>query len=183
MVVCNLNSMKYLFKIILSVVISITTLACQSTERKPTATSNEDITELTKVLEAFLGSSIADCRKLTRELYPDSLAIIAIMDTALYDTTAAYLNRIQKERFTIQPRYDHKDIIIYKATTEDLKLGTTNALNFPSDYHYLAAHLTKNLTLYRAKFVVPGYQAGAAYDLFVKINGRWVFFPELYKVI
>lgn len=51
----------------------------------------------------------------------------------------------------------------------------------PGGYTQQAAHLKPGLKVYGFEYVVPGEQHGMSYDGLVKLNGKWVMIPKMWR--
>lgn len=82
----------------------------------------------------------------------------------------------------IGPKPGQTELLLWSATTDELKAGTGNAGKFPGGYKRAAEHLKPGLTVYRWKFVEPGKTLGMAFDGLYNIGGRWVLMPKPWRI-
>lgn len=76
------------------------------------------------------------------------------------------------------------ELKLFKATTDEMKSGTSEALaEFPGGYKQVVAQLKPGLTIYRWKYTKPGNSLGMAYDGLVYVNGHWAWFPKPWRVL
>jgi hypothetical protein len=76
------------------------------------------------------------------------------------------------------------ELKLFKATTDDLKAGTSEAVSeFPGGYKQIAGQFKPGLTMYRWKYTKPGDSLGMAYDGLVYVNGHWAWFPKPWRVL
>jgi hypothetical protein len=74
-------------------------------------------------------------------------------------------------------------LLLWAASSGELKKGTGDSEFFPAGYMKAAPHFKDGLTFYRFKFVRPGEATGFAWDGLVFVNGRWVIFPKPWRVV
>jgi hypothetical protein len=82
----------------------------------------------------------------------------------------------------IGPNPGQTEILLWSATTDQLKAGAGNAGHFPGGYKRAAQFLKPGVTVYRWKFVKPGERLGMAFDGLYNIDGRWVLMPKPWRV-
>lgn len=70
------------------------------------------------------------------------------------------------------------EVLLWAATSEELRAGAGSARSFPAEYLLVAPHLKPHHTLYRFKFVQPGTTCGVTFDGLVRIRHSWVIFPR-----
>lgn len=86
-------------------------------------------------------------------------------------------------QLVIAPKPGQTQLLLFSASTEDLKTWKGNAaLHFPGGYQKVAAKYKDGLTLYAFKFVEPGQTLGMAYDGLVFVNGHWRIFPKPWRI-
>ena len=83
----------------------------------------------------------------------------------------------------IGPKEGQTEVLVWKATTEELQAGTGDAGEFPGGYKAAAPKLKPGLVFYRFKFVKPGETTGMAYDGLVRLDGRWRMFPKPWRAL
>lgn len=76
------------------------------------------------------------------------------------------------------------EVLVRKATTDDLKAWTSQAeADFPGGYQRAAKTFKSGLTIYRWKYVKPGETLGMAFDGLVYVNGHWAWFPKPWRAL
>jgi hypothetical protein len=83
----------------------------------------------------------------------------------------------------IGPKEGQTEVLVWKATTEELRAGTGDAKEFPGGWKTAAEKLSPGLTFHRFKFVKPGEATGMAYDGLIFLNGRWRMFPKPWRAL
>mgnify|MGYP007134684063 CR=1 FL=1 len=97
------------------------------------------------------------------------------------ETVYASLWEMVKTR-PVGPKEGQTELLLWSATTDELKKGTGNASKFPGGYQKAVNHLKPGLMVCRWKFVAPGKTLGMAFDGLYNINGRWVLMPKPWRV-
>jgi len=87
------------------------------------------------------------------------------------------------EKHPIGPKAGQTELLLWSATTDELKAGTGNSDKFPGGYKRVAQHLKPGLTVYRWKFVKPGETLGMAFDGLYNVGGRWVLMPKPWRIV
>lgn len=136
------------------------------------------------LLEQFLKPG-ADHAALSMQLKPTSADYRAVFASEEHAAKAeqAYAGlwgMVQKR--PIQPKAGQTELLLWSATTDELKQGTGNAGKFPGGYNKAAPHLKPGLTVYRFKFVEPGKTLGMAFDGLYNLDGRWVLMPKPWRI-
>ena len=120
------------------------------------------------------------CKLLSKNILPNNAEIKAVFPSPVIQRQVeSYIK--QQKKYIICPRSEQTELLIYQVTTTDLLNDTGEAADFPSPYYNLAKHLREGLIIYRFKFVIENYQAGNSYEGLIKINGKWVIFPKIWK--
>ncbi len=86
-------------------------------------------------------------------------------------------------KFVVKPNAGQTELLLWAATSEDLKNGSGDAGKFPGGYKSVVQHLQPGVTFYRFKFVKPGETLGMAFDGLVHVNGRWTIIPKPWRVL
>ncbi|WP_158710143.1 hypothetical protein [Streptomyces katrae] len=85
---------------------------------------------------------------------------------------------------TLDVAREKTEIKVAKATTDDLRNWPNQpSEEFPLGYEKVAPYLKPGTTIYRWKYLEPGEVLGKAYDGMAYVNGRWVWFPKLWRVL
>ncbi len=85
--------------------------------------------------------------------------------------------------FAIKPNPGQTKLLLWKATTEELKNRTGDAEQFPGGYFNVIHRIKPGHTIFRWKFVKPGKTIGMAFDGLVYINGAWKVFPKPWRAL
>lgn len=135
------------------------------------------------LLSAFLAPA-ADHAKLSAALAPTSGDYTAaFVGDAAAKAEAGYKQAWADGRMVLKPNAGQTELLLWKATSEELNAGTGDAKQFPGGYQEIAKHLKPGVTWYRFKFVEPGETLGMAFDGLACINGRWTIFPKPWRVL
>ena len=133
----------------------------------------------------FLKTNKATQQKLTKALRPNFKDIQAIFpDTAIQNKAQKYINRLfDKEKFQIQPLGESNKILIWTASTNDFNDAIGDAIHFPSNFIQIIPYLKDGTIIHRFKFVKDQFPAGVSFEGLVKVNGKWVIFPKIWKIL
>ena len=82
----------------------------------------------------------------------------------------------------IKPKSHQTELLLWSATSADLKQWNKKADYFPGGYRNVADQFNDGITVYRFKFVKPGEALGMAYDGLIRVNGQWRIFPKPYRI-
>lgn len=136
-------------------------------------------------LSKFLAAD-ADRAALSLGLKPSSADYRAVFTTeAVAKAAEAKYEGLwaQVSRRPIAPKAGQTELLLWKATTDELKAGAGDAGQFPGGYKQVLEHLKPGLTVFRWKFVEPGKKIGMAFDGLYNLDGRWVFMPKPWRVV
>jgi len=135
------------------------------------------------LLEEFLQHPV-DRVAMSRSLQPsaDDYAAIFSADD-LTKIVAKYAEQWTENRYVVDPRDGETEILLWKATTEQLREGSGDAREFPEGYRTVAHRLKPGLVFYRCKFVRPKSKHGMTYDGLVFVNDHWVMVSKPYRVL
>ena len=75
------------------------------------------------------------------------------------------------------------ELACWESSRSQLLAYEGEARFFPGGYREIARHLNPDLQVYRVKFLEPGRNIGAAYDLFVYVNGHWVLLWQPWRLV
>ena len=95
----------------------------------------------------------------------------------------AYEEHWSKEQYVIEVQEGQTELLLWRATTEQLRDASGDASEFPSGYRKVAEKFKPGLTFYRFKFVKPNDKHGMTYDGLVFVNGHWVMVSKPYRVL
>lgn len=125
----------------------------------------------------------ADFKKLTADLKPTSADYAAYFDTSVAAEAEKNYDTLWNNSPAFQPQAGQTELLLYKATTEEIKNKTGEGADFPGGYADVIDKIKPNQTIYHFKFVKPGETLGMAFDGLVYINSHWVLFPKPWKTI
>lgn len=118
---------------------------------------------------------------IVESLIPKDEDYAAVFEAAWADQAkTAYKEGLwnKAEKIEIKPKEGQTELLMWKATTEELRSGAGDAREFPGGYKMVADKLKPGVTWYRWKFCKPGETLGMAYDGLVFVNGHWAWFPK-----
>jgi hypothetical protein len=134
-------------------------------------------------LEMFLKPG-ADRAALSKPLAPTKADCEAVFDGAIAAKAFdAYSKAFASGKGVIDPGEGRTQLLLFSATTDDLKAANEKAKTFPGGYKDIAGKLKGGLTFYRWKYVKPGETLGMAYDGLVYVNGHWAWFPKPWRFL
>lgn len=126
-----------------------------------------------------------DAAALTQALKPTSADYAALFDgDAAAKAEDGYAPLWADAKTVIGADPANTEVLIMKATTDDLKAWTPQAnADFPGGYERAAKTFKSGLTVYRWKYVKPGATMGMAFDGLVFVNGHWAWFPKPWRAL
>jgi hypothetical protein len=135
------------------------------------------------LLAAFVKPG-ADLVALSQALRPTRADYEAVF-TAELATKAetVYGQAWDSGQMVVAPKQGQTQVLIFSATSEELKTWTGGSTEFPGGWKNVGAQLKPGVRFYRFKFVVPGESLGMAYDGLAFVNGRWRIFPKPWRLI
>lgn len=137
-----------------------------------------------KALLAKFVAEGADAEALTGALRPTSADYAAVFTgEAAKKAEAAYAPAWDAGQLVVRPKPGQTEVLLFEATTDQIKAGDEAAKDFPGGYAGVAEQLQPGVTLYRFKFVEPGKTLGMAYDGLTHVNGRWAIFPKPWRAL
>lgn len=126
----------------------------------------------------------ADVEALTAALRPATADYAAVfVGDAAAKAEAGYKDPWDNGYMKLAPKAGQTELLLWAASSDDLKAGEGNAREFPGGYKSVVEHLEPGVIWYRFKFVKPGETLGLAFDGLVHVNGRWVLFPKPWRVL
>ncbi|MFW5738905.1 MAG: hypothetical protein ACOC1F_00920 [Myxococcota bacterium] len=135
------------------------------------------------LVQAFLEPD-ADTAAMTRSLRPSTEDYGDIfVDDVLTEVRSKYEERWNEGKYEIKAKEGQTKVLMWKATTEELREGTGDSSDFPGGYKKVADKLEPGLTFYRFKFVKPDDKHGMTYDGLVFVNGHWVIVSKPYRAM
>jgi hypothetical protein len=137
----------------------------------------------TNLLKQFVKPG-ADGAMLSKQLRPSSGDVASVFEpdlAAKLDT--AYQSAWDAGKFVVAPNPGQTEVKISSATSDELRMWTGAAMDFPAGWKTVAAKLKPRLKIYRFKFVEPGKDIGMAYDGLIYINGAWRIFPKPWRAL
>lgn len=135
------------------------------------------------LLEYLVEATDKERALVTQYLKPSSKEIQKVFDLAIQDKMQAYIDNQWQQNPVITPKVGQTQVLLWVATSEDLKNNRGNANAFPGGYKKIAAYLKPELTFYRFKFAEPGESLGMAYDGLIYVNDKWVLFPKPWRCL
>ncbi len=152
---------------------------------KKVALINEsgDDTGAKALLERFLKPG-TDHLALSRALRPKAADYAAVYaGDAAKKMDGVYGPAWDADQIRVKPKEGQTELLLWGATSEELKASTGNAPKFPGGYARVKDALKPGVRLYRFKFVKPGAKIGMAFDGLVHVNGRWVLIPKPWRAL
>jgi hypothetical protein len=126
-----------------------------------------------------------DAAAMTKALKPTSADYKAVFEgDAAAKAEAAYEKLWSDPKAVIGAKPENTELLLSKATTDDLKKWTAEAeASFPGGYKRVAEKLKPGLTVYRWKYTKPGEKLGMSFDGLIHVNGRWAWFPKPWRAV
>lgn len=166
---------KILFAIFLSIPLLL--LGCSSSSNPLSKLSAEEL--LNKFLEPN-----ANYKELTANLKPNDEDYTTYFDASFApQAKEAYTKLWSNPKTVIAPKEGQTELLLYKATTEEIKNQTGEGVEFPGGYKDIIDKIKPGQTIYRFKFVKPGETLGMAFDGLVNVNGHWTIFPKPFNLL
>jgi len=135
------------------------------------------------LLEQFLDPMV-DKVALSKKLRPNTKDFQAVfVPSAAKKAELGYQLPWEEGKIVIHGNPGQTKLLIWSATSEELKKGTGDAKAFPGGYGQAAPFFKNGIVFYRFKFVKPGETLGFAWDGLVYVNGHWVIFPKPWRVL
>jgi hypothetical protein len=139
------------------------------------------------LLRRFVAAG-ADQRALTLALRPTRADYVLLLVAAMACRAEKHYRPMWEEvesgrRPLIEVEPHCTEILLWAATSEDLRSGNGESRHFPAECFRLAPFLRPHQTLYRFKFVQPGTTEGTTYDGLVRARHRWVLLPEPWQLL
>ena len=126
----------------------------------------------------------ANLTEMSKSLRPSAADYSAIfVDDVVGMAKTKYEEHWTNEDYVLEVKEGQTELLLWKATREQLLNGSGDVAEFPSGYKKVAEKLRPGLTFYRFKFVKPGDKHGMTYDGLVFVNGHWVMVSKPYRVI
>jgi len=125
-----------------------------------------------------------DAAAMTKALKPTSDDYKAVfVEGAAAKAESAYEKLWSDPKAVIGADPANTELLLWKATTDELQKGAGDASNFPGGYKKVADKFKPGLTVYRWKYVKPGKDTGMAFDGLVHVNGHWAWFPKPWRAV
>ncbi|MCP4156460.1 MAG: hypothetical protein GY757_52590 [bacterium] len=125
-----------------------------------------------------------DYAAVTKKLRPtDSDYRTYFSESAWQVAKNAYNDLWNNYPMDVKPDPGQTELLLWKATVNELKNSTGDAKYFPGGYKNVMHHIRPGQTIFRFKFVKPGSDIGMAFDGLVFINGHWVLIPKPWRVL
>jgi hypothetical protein len=135
------------------------------------------------LLKEFLKPG-ADYAALSKPLRPDKADYDGVFQPELAARAdTIYTPAWDANQMLVFPKPGQTQLVLYSATTDEIKNGTGNSAEFPGGYRQVADQFKPGVKLYRFKFVEPGNDLGMAYDGLAYVNGHWRIFPKPWRLL
>jgi hypothetical protein len=145
--------------------------------------SGGGMTEAKALLMKFLQPG-ADHDSMTKQLRPTQAEYKAyFVEGSWQKAMEAYNQLWDQYPMTVKPNPGQTELLLWKASVEELKNSTGDSQQFPGGYRDIIRHIKPGHTIYYFKFVEPGKTLGLAFDGLVFINGHWVLIPKPWRVL
>lgn len=174
-----------------SIALSVALIGCQSstTPVTTTTTTDQSTTQTATVsvsakdlLNKFFAPN-ANYVELSTALKPTDADYASYFDASVVEKAKTVYAGLWSRTTSFQPQEGQTELLLYQATTEEIKNKTGEGADFPGGYADIIDKIKPNQTIYRFKFVKPGETLGMAFDGLVYINGHWVLFPKPWKIL
>jgi hypothetical protein len=163
---------------VLTLVFFILLIACPSMAGNTDYPAGEEGAR--QLLMAFFDPGV-DKAALTMSLKPDAADYKAYFKGTAVSRAMESYRELWESKPVIGPNPGQTELLLFKATTDELTAGAPAARYFPGGYKKITDKLALGHTVYRFKFVEPGQDLGMAFDGLVHINGHWVIFPKPWR--
>jgi hypothetical protein len=145
--------------------------------------SSSSMEQAKELLMKFLQPG-ADYNSMNKTLRPTQADYKAyFVEGSWQKAQTAYNQLWDQYPMAVKPKPTQTELLLWKASVEELKNGTGDSGQFPSGYKDIIRHIKPGHTIYRFKFVEPGKTIGMAFDGLVFINGHWVLIPKPWRVL
>jgi len=135
---------------------------------------------------AFLSQFLqpgADLPEMTWALIASPEDIRAVYKEPL----ASRMIQVYGEKLTrgikIGPKPGQSDLLLWRATTDELKSGSEILGYFPGGYKQVLEYMNPGFPVVRFKFVEPGEDLGMAYDGLFWVNDHWAWMPKPWRML
>jgi hypothetical protein len=126
----------------------------------------------------------ADHAALTKALRPTKADYDAVfMPDLAAKAETVYGPAWDGGQLVVTPKEGQTQVLLFSATSDELKSGTGGADQFPGGWKQVGAQLKPGVKFYGFKFVEPGKTLGMAYDGLAYVNGNWRVFPKPWRVM
>jgi hypothetical protein len=137
-----------------------------------------------RALLAMFVAPGADVASLSKALHPAAADYAAVWDDGFAKTLSEMYEPVWASgQLVIAGKPGQSQVLVFAATSQELKAGSGNAEHFPGGYRKVVEHLRDGVTLYSFKFVEPGKTLGMAYDGLAYVNGHWRIFPKPFRAV
>lgn len=127
-----------------------------------------------RLIDGFLAPG-ADHATLTRALAPQPGDHAEVLSESLAAKAATHYAAVF-ETLAIAPAEGQTELLMWKVTTEELRLGTGDAAKCSPRFRVVAPELAPRVTWYCFKLVVPEKKTGTESEGLVFVNGHWALF-------
>lgn len=177
--------------LVVSIALSVGLIGCQKASDKPVDTKTPAATSATTsapsvsakdTLNKFFEAK-ADFKQLTLSLKPTDADYATYFDASVVEKAKTGYAALWENTPSFQPQEGQTELLLYTATTEEIKNKTGEGADFPGGYADVIDQIKPNQTISRFVFVKPGETLGMSFDGLVYVNGHWVLFPKPWKAI
>ena len=119
--------------------------------------------------------------ELTKALQPKSEDYAAVFEGEVAKKEEDGYKELWAKIEPIAAKDGQTELLLFSATSEELKSGADAAKEFPGGYAKVGPHLKPGFTWYRFKFVKPNKTSNMAFDGLVHVNGHWALFPKPWR--
>ncbi len=140
---------------------------------------------LVNMLAYVRNMSIEDRVAFSRMLEPSKRDCEAIFESGIAASMYRWERKLYR-RFNpvVTPiSRTQTELACWESTRNELMAYEGEARFFPGGYREMAPHIRPGVEIYRIKFLEPGRNIGAAYDMFVYINGHWVLLWQPWRLL
>ena len=139
---------------------------------------------LVEMLAYLRNSSIEERVVFSRMLAPTEEDCEAIFDSELAQKMYRWERKLYRRYNPVVTPFSRRqtELACWKSSRRELLAYEGEARYFPGGYRELASHMNPNVDVFRVKFLEPGRNIGAAYDIFVFVNGHWVLLWQPWRL-
>jgi hypothetical protein len=169
--------------IILGALAALALAACSKTGGSDALSKYPGTDDGAKQLVTDLRTS-TDAAGMTKALRPTSADYKAVFtDELAAKAESGYSKLWSDPKIAISADPENTEIIINKATTDDIKAWTNDVkMSFPGGYQKVGPFFNPGLTVYQWKYIKPSETSGMSFDGLIYVNNHWAWFPKPYRI-